>query len=97
MAGFRWQGGYGAFTLARRDIPVIRRYVVEQKSHHADGTARGVWEQTTTAEEPRPGTLDKLDDPYSGAVGDQARRYDRRWQDDWQDQPAFGEPNAEQF
>lgn len=63
MAGFRWQGGYGAFTLARRDIPVIRRYVVEQKSNHADGTARGVWEQTTAAEEPRPGTLYKLDDP----------------------------------
>lgn len=39
-AGFRWQGGYGAFTLARRDVPLVRRYVAEQKRHHAASTAR---------------------------------------------------------
>ena len=49
--GFRWQGGYGAFTLARRDVPLIRRYIAEQKQRHAAGTTRGAWEQTVAVEE----------------------------------------------
>jgi REP element-mobilizing transposase RayT len=47
-AGFRWQGGYGAFTLARRDVPLLHRYVMEQKQHHARGTVQGAWEQIAT-------------------------------------------------
>jgi REP element-mobilizing transposase RayT len=43
--GFRWQGGYGAFTLRDEDTPVVRRYVLQQKSHHATAAIRSAWEQ----------------------------------------------------
>ncbi len=35
---FRWQIGYGAFSLRRDDVPIVRRYVMDQKEHHARGT-----------------------------------------------------------
>jgi putative transposase len=31
---FRWQGGYSAFTLARRDVPAVSRYILRQEEHH---------------------------------------------------------------
>ena len=34
-AQFKWQGGYGAFTVSRWDLPKIIRYVKRQKEHHA--------------------------------------------------------------
>jgi REP element-mobilizing transposase RayT len=43
---FRWQVGYGVFSLRRDDVPVVRRYVQQQKEHHADGTVSLSWEQT---------------------------------------------------
>ena len=33
---FKWQGGYGAFTLRKDDIPQIYDYVHNQKRHHAE-------------------------------------------------------------
>jgi putative transposase len=36
---FRWQGGYGAFTLSPSHVPRIREYVLNQEKHHADGSA----------------------------------------------------------
>ncbi len=35
-AQFKWQGGYGAFTVSRWDLPKIVRYVKRQKEHHAE-------------------------------------------------------------
>jgi putative transposase len=35
---FRWQGGYGAFTVSPSHVPRIREYVLNQESHHADGS-----------------------------------------------------------
>jgi len=35
---FKWQGSYGAFTLSKRSVPQIQRYIENQKHHHADGT-----------------------------------------------------------
>ena len=35
---FRWNAGYGAFTISRWDLPMIIRYVKKQKTHHADGS-----------------------------------------------------------
>ena len=32
---FAWQKGYGWFSVSAKDLPVARRYVEEQKSHHA--------------------------------------------------------------
>lgn len=30
----RWQGGYGAFSISRRHVPVVRRYVQHQEQRH---------------------------------------------------------------
>ena len=35
---FRWQRGYGVFSLGRTQLPVAVRYVRKQKAHHAEGT-----------------------------------------------------------
>jgi REP element-mobilizing transposase RayT len=32
---FRWQRGYGAFSVSLNDVPAVERYVREQKLHHA--------------------------------------------------------------
>jgi len=31
---FKWQGGYGAFTVSRWDLPIVVGYVKKQKEHH---------------------------------------------------------------
>jgi putative transposase len=36
--GFKWQGGYGAFSVAERALPRVRDYVLRQEEHHRDGT-----------------------------------------------------------
>ncbi|HEY3447219.1 MAG TPA: IS200/IS605 family transposase [Myxococcales bacterium] len=41
---FRWQDGYAAFTLRKEDVPVVGRYILDQKRHHAQGTACSDWE-----------------------------------------------------
>jgi REP-associated tyrosine transposase len=43
---FKWQGGYGAFTLARADVPAVVAYIERQKEHHAVGNLQEEWEQT---------------------------------------------------
>ena len=35
---FKWQGAYGAFTLSQSGVPRVRGYVLNQESHHRDGT-----------------------------------------------------------
>ena len=30
---FRWQTGYGAFTISPDDLPAVERYVLDQKRH----------------------------------------------------------------
>jgi len=32
---FRWQAGYGAFTISTADVPAVERYVLDQKQQHA--------------------------------------------------------------
>ena len=32
--GFKWQGGYGAFTVSKADVERIRRYIRNQREHH---------------------------------------------------------------
>jgi putative transposase len=34
---FKWQGYYGAFTLGKRHVPVVRDYVLRQEEHHRAG------------------------------------------------------------
>jgi putative transposase len=31
---FKWQGGYGAFTVSKQQVPRIREYILRQKEHH---------------------------------------------------------------
>jgi putative transposase len=31
---FRWQAGYGAFSVSRSNIPRVVRYIVDQERHH---------------------------------------------------------------
>jgi REP element-mobilizing transposase RayT len=34
---FKWQGGYGAFTVSPRHVDPVRRYVLNQEEHHRAG------------------------------------------------------------
>jgi len=43
---FKWQGGYGAFTLSRRGIPTTREYILNQEEHHRTGTLIRALERT---------------------------------------------------
>jgi putative transposase len=36
--GFKWQGGYGASSVSRRAVPMVRDYIHRQEEHHRDGT-----------------------------------------------------------
>jgi REP element-mobilizing transposase RayT len=31
---FKWQGGYGAFSVSRWDVEKIKKYIQRQKEHH---------------------------------------------------------------
>ncbi len=35
---FSWQGGYGAFTYARSQVPIVIKYIQNQKIHHQKQT-----------------------------------------------------------
>ncbi len=43
---FKWQGGYGAFTLSRSLVPRVRAYVLNQERHHREGTLSRSLERT---------------------------------------------------
>ncbi|HEX8906770.1 MAG TPA: IS200/IS605 family transposase [Longimicrobiaceae bacterium] len=36
---FKWQGGYGAFSVSKAVLPRVRDYVLNQQQHHEYGTA----------------------------------------------------------
>ena len=31
---FRWQAGYGAFSIGQSNVPALKKYIAEQKEHH---------------------------------------------------------------
>jgi REP element-mobilizing transposase RayT len=35
---FKWQGGYGAFSVSHAVLPRVREYVLNQEHHHQYGT-----------------------------------------------------------
>ena len=43
---FRWQRGYGAFTVSRWDLPRVIDYVKRQKEHHMVGGLQSELEET---------------------------------------------------
>jgi len=50
---FKWQGGYGAFTVSKEAVPRVAAYVRDQKKHHTERTLQAVLERTES-EEPGP-------------------------------------------
>nr|VFJ87686.1 MAG: REP element-mobilizing transposase RayT [Candidatus Kentron sp. LFY] len=34
LAGFAWQGGYGAFSVSASNLASVREYIAEQEAHH---------------------------------------------------------------
>ena len=42
----RWQGGYGVFSVSRRHVPLITRYILRQPEHHALGQLHPALELT---------------------------------------------------
>lgn len=42
---FKWQGGYGAFSVSKRHLPAVRNYVLNQEQHHAEGTTHPGFER----------------------------------------------------
>ena len=43
---FRWQHGFGVFSLSRPDIPCVKRYIANQKERHAAGALWPTMEAT---------------------------------------------------
>lgn len=43
---FKWQGAYGAFTLSKSRLAGARDYVLNQESHHRNGTTYSALETT---------------------------------------------------
>ncbi len=41
---FAWQSGYGAFSLAPRDLEAVRGYVINQERHHTNSEIVPSWE-----------------------------------------------------
>jgi REP element-mobilizing transposase RayT len=41
---FRWQRGYGAFSIRKTDIPTVRHYILHQKQHHRTNAITSDWE-----------------------------------------------------
>jgi len=42
---FRWQGGYGVFTVSKRHVSAVEQYVLNQAKHHGDGSVHQSFEQ----------------------------------------------------
>ena len=33
---FQWQGGYGAFSISKRHVPIAGNYILRQEEHHRE-------------------------------------------------------------
>jgi putative transposase len=51
---FKWQGGYGAFSVSKRSIAAAREYVLNQEQHHGYGTTITAAELPTHEAAPAP-------------------------------------------
>jgi len=41
---FKWQGGYGAFTIRKAEVSHVKSYIENQKQHHAQSQLQADWE-----------------------------------------------------
>jgi putative transposase len=51
MEDFKWQGAYGAFTVGKREIEVVKAYVLDQKRRHA---VEDTWDELERCHIPDP-------------------------------------------
>jgi putative transposase len=35
---FAWQNGYGVLTVSKKDVPLIKDYIINQEHHHSQNT-----------------------------------------------------------
>jgi hypothetical protein len=49
LSSFRWQPGYGVFSVGSDQVARVREYITRQKQHHANGTLQPALEQTGNA------------------------------------------------
>lgn len=55
LSPFKWQEGYGVFSLSRSHVDSVVAYVERQAEHHAGGKVFPVWEETyEETEDERP-------------------------------------------
>src|SRR3990167_9071863 len=54
---FYWQHGYGALSLSEKGIPFVKKYIANQKQHHADNRVLDVLEYTPMDEPNQPRDL----------------------------------------
>lgn len=45
---FKWQAGYGIFSVGSKEVPFIEDYIRKQKEHHGVGEIVAEWEASTT-------------------------------------------------
>jgi putative transposase len=50
VAAFRWQDGYAAFTVGRKGIEDLRRYITTQAGHHQTKTFEEEYRQLLKAQ-----------------------------------------------
>ena len=48
---FKWQGGYGAFTIRKKDVLRVKAYIENQELHNAEGSLQVQWEPRLTTKE----------------------------------------------
>ena len=48
---FKWQGSYGAFTVAKKDVPRVKVYIERQIEHHTRGSLYDEWEKVELPED----------------------------------------------
>lgn len=46
---FRFQGGYGIFSVSRDRVPMVKNYILNQKAHHAQSSLREEYAKILTA------------------------------------------------
>lgn len=44
---FRWQEGYGVFSVGCNEVQCVMAYITNQKRHHADGSICEDWEKAS--------------------------------------------------
>jgi len=63
---FKWQGAYGAFTLRYEEVPIVKQYIINQKTHHGVNTFRPEWEKSEISDDAELGLEELTDEEIIG-------------------------------